>query len=276
MVKQISNKEQFFINPKLPYAELRHSHKSQRVFKSHMHTRFSIGAVDCEDVVFTVLGQKNVLRTGSLALINPNVIHSCNAGSTASRSYYMLYLDIGYCLKIQQSIWQTKELIRVENPLLSNESLYKKFIETMTLLIATETHLLEKEQRLAELITTIFLASCHHNSKAAISTQPSHLEKIRHYLSNNLQEDITLTEYAEKLNKSPYTLLRQFKENFGITPHTYRTNCRIEAARKLLQQGKDISDTALECGFFDQSHFHKCFKAITTVTPREYQVNFLQ
>ncbi len=263
------NKEQFFINPKLPYAELRHSQKSERVFKPHLQTSFSIGAVDCEEVIFTVLGQKSILSTGSLALINPDTIHSCNAGSTASRSYYMLYLDIDYCLKIQQSIWQTKEFIRVNKPLFSDDTLYKKFIETMTLLMATETHLLEKEQKLAELVTNIFMATCHHNSKTAISTQSSHLEKIRHYLSNNLQEDITLVEYAEKLNKSPYTLLRQFKTNFGITPHAYRTNCRIEAARKLLQQGKDISDTALECGFFDQSHFHRCFKAMTTVTPRE-------
>jgi AraC-like DNA-binding protein len=38
----------------------------------------------------------------------------------------------------------------------------------------------------------------------------------------------------------------------------------------------DIAETALECGFFDQSHFHRHFKAMTTVTPQEYRVNFVQ
>lgn len=238
-----------------------------------MHTSFSIGAVDCEDVVYTVLGQENILNTGSLALINPETLHSCNAGSTMSRSYYMLYLNVDYCLKIQQSIWQTNEFIRVKKPLLSDRLLYRKFIQTMTRLMKTEPQLLEKEQILAELITNIFLTACHNN-KVATHSQPEHLEKFRQFLSTNLHQDITSVEYAEKTNKNPYTLLKQFKAYFGITPHAYRTNLRVETARKLLQQGKGIAETALECGFFDQSHFHKCFKAITTVTPREYQTNF--
>jgi AraC-like DNA-binding protein len=62
----------------------------------------------------------------------------------------------------------------------------------------------------------------------------------------------------------------------GITPHAYRLNCRIDRARELLRQGRDIAETALECGFYDQSHLHRHFKAVTTVTPREYQVNFIQ
>jgi AraC-like DNA-binding protein len=48
-------------------------------------------------------------------------------------------------------------------------------------------------------------------------------------------------------------------------------NCRIEHARSLLQKGRTIADTALACGFFDQSHFHHHFKAMTTVTPKQYQ-----
>jgi len=66
------------------------------------------------------------------------------------------------------------------------------------------------------------------------------------------------------------------REATGITPHAYRLNCRIELAKKFLQKGYDLSQVALECGFFDQSHFHRHFKAITTVTPKEYQVNFIQ
>ena len=71
-------------------------------------------------------------------------------------------------------------------------------------------------------------------------------------------------------------MLRRFKTVTGITPHAYRMNCRIEQARKYLQEGMDITETALECGFFDQSHLHRHFKAMTTVTPQEYRVNFVQ
>ena len=95
-------------------------------------------------------------------------------------------------------------------------------------------------------------------------------------MSENVAEEITLSQIAMNLNENPYTLLRQFKKQVGITPHAYRLNCRIEFAKKLLRQNKNIIEVGLSCGFFDQSHFHRHFKAITTVTPKEYQVNFIQ
>ena len=85
-----------------------------------------------------------------------------------------------------------------------------------------------------------------------------------------------MSQLAPKLGANPYTLLRQFKAATGVTPHAYRLNCRIELAKRLLQEGCDLSQVALECGFFDQSHFHRHFKAMTTVTPGAYQVNFVQ
>jgi AraC-like DNA-binding protein len=42
-------------------------------------------------------------------------------------------------------------------------------------------------------------------------------------------------------------------------------NCRIEQARALLQDGMAIGEVALASGIFDQSHFHRHFKTMTTV-----------
>ncbi len=137
-----------------------------------------------------------------------------------------------------------------------------------------EGDLLEKEQILVELVENIFLQACE---PAAVESEPSlHIEKLKRHLSTNLDIDTSMNQIALKLQANPYTLLRQFKAATGLTPHAYRLNCRIELAKKLLQKGVDLSQVALECGFFDQSHFHRHFKAITTVTPKEYQVNFIQ
>jgi AraC-like DNA-binding protein len=61
-----------------------------------------------------------------------------------------------------------------------------------------------------------------------------------------------------------------------MTPHAYRLNRRIEQARRLLREGWEPARAALECGFFDQSHLHRHFRAIAAATPGEYRVNFVQ
>jgi len=270
----------FFQDKNLPHVECRYSADSSRDFKAHLHHRFSIGAIKRGRVQFNHAGEDIILTTGSLALINPSTIHSCNTLSKSGRSFYMLYLAPEWCLALQQTIWKIDNFYPAPQPCLIDEHLFTLYCQTMDTLMDREVFLLEKEQLLTELVRSIFLAlnetdSLPRQEKEILPAHTPDIATVKRLLGVNLQEDITLTDIATQLQVNPFTIIRRFKAETGTTPHAYRMNCRIEQARSLLQAGHDIADTAYECGFYDQSHLHRHFKAMTTVTPQQYRMNFL-
>ncbi len=265
-----ANRELFFKDVRLPFVEARYAEHSRRLFKPHMHRTFSVGAVRHGELQYQINEKEFSLHSGSLALINPETIHSCNPKSHHARSYYMLYLDVAWCLQIQQTLRQVDTFLPVGASKLDDSIIYGEYLVTMDLLLSSKPGLPVKEQALAQLIGNIFAATCAPEQ----NRQPANIKQInqlKQLLSRDLDQEITLAAVAERLASNPYTLLRRFKRETGITPHAYRLNCRIEQAKRYLQQGMEIADTALLCGFCDQSHFHRTFKAMTTVTPQEYQ-----
>jgi len=239
-----------------------------------MHHTLSIGAVDQGEVLYNINGKKAILAPGSLVVINPETLHSCNPATETGRSYYMAHLDTAWCFQVQQAMWETNLFVGVEKFRIDDVPLYEQYCKTMAHLVDEKIHLQEKEQMLFDLVSGVFSVACR--PRAVKNASRDNIEKLKKLLSADLQKDLPLNSLAKEIGVNPYTLIRSFKAFIGITPHAYRMNCRIEHARALLRQGWDIAETALECGFFDQSHFHRHFKAMTTVTPHEYRVNFVQ
>lgn len=266
--------ELFFKDELLPFVEARYS-KSHVDFKPHIHSSFSIGAVDKGEVMYSVAGEQELLSPGMLAIINPESLHSCNTLHGKDRSYYMLYLHKAWCAKVQESLWGTSTFQFSTTIKIEDAIIYHNYCMVMKELFSSQVHLQEKEQLLFELVSQIF-NSVSHQQTIEVIVHCEDMERLKELLRKDLQSDLPLETIASDFHINPYTLLRHFKENSGITPHAYRMNCRIEKAKQLLQQGVSIADTAFECGFFDQSHLHRHFKALTATTPKKYKVNFMQ
>ena len=83
-------------------------------------------------------------------------------------------------------------------------------------------------------------------------------------------DDFFLADLSSLAHLSPYRFLRVFTACTGIPPHLYQQQVRIRQAKSKLLQGASLSETAVETGFGDQSHFSNVFKKMVGITPGEY------
>ncbi len=72
--------------------------------------------------------------------------------------------------------------------------------------------------------------------------------------------------------RSPEHTARELRKHSGCTPTEFVNRLRLDhAARLLCTTDKNVLETALECGFENQGHFHCCFKARFGTTPLKYR-----
>jgi AraC family transcriptional regulator len=92
------------------------------------------------------------------------------------------------------------------------------------------------------------------------------------YIDEHLPEQISLATLAGLARLSTYYFCRAFKQSFGVPPHRYHSNRRIEQAKVMLAGRKhSVTDVGLTLGFSDTSSFTAAFRKIAGQTPSTYQ-----
>ncbi len=98
------------------------------------------------------------------------------------------------------------------------------------------------------------------------------VERIKSYMEENLQEDVSVSAIAERMNISVYYLSHLFKSVTGTMLIEYRNELRLTKAKLMLIQTDDtISQIADRCGFGGGSYFEEVFSRSEKISPSEYR-----
>ncbi len=160
-------------------------------------------------------------------------------------------------------------------PVIPDARLAGDFLALHTALETPATRL-ERDSRLAEWLRSMTGQSPDARSqRSPLSTRDDKaLRLARDYLAGQPARNISLDELAAAAGIGKFRLIRLFRQRTGLPPHALQLAHRISSARRMLEAGQAITDTAAAVGFADQSHLHRHFQRSLGVTPAEYQRRF--
>lgn len=209
---------------------------------SHVHEAWSLSYVLRGRTVVSLGNWKSVLKENQFIAIPPGVPHLCSPETEHLFTFAVLY---------------------VPEPFLNNSN--KKFFQP----------------RLGEGDSAVIFEIIERFIQAeSASDLKKSTDKLQNFLKENstdLEEEWGSSLLREKeqyknklLQGSRFQHYRYMRKLFGLGQKKLSTIEKMEKAKKLLSEGIELAELAIECGFYDQSHFCKVFKLYTGLTPTQY------
>jgi AraC-like DNA-binding protein len=220
--------------------------------------------------------ERRLVRPGQLVAWDPSAAHSGTAVDGrpwASRLMVVEVGDLGSLAGDQESDLLVD--VAFAEPVLSDPELTSSFLRLHTALETPVTRL-ERDQRLTEWLRVLVERfSTARPSRSPLSPRDDRALRLAcDYLGDRPERNVGLEELAAQAGIGKFRLIRLFRERTGLPPHALQVAHRIRAARRLLEAGETIAETAAATGFADQSHLHRHFRRSLGLTPGEYQARF--
>ncbi|WP_439951610.1 AraC family ligand binding domain-containing protein [Actinomadura macra] len=260
----------YFRHPALPEVDLLRARFVTHRFSRHTHPGYTIGLIESGVEEFEHRGGVERAGPGSIAVVNPDVVHTGHAGTPEGWTYRVLYPAVAVVEEVAAELGAPRGTVSFPAPVFVDPSTaralraFHRAGEVGDTLAASTT----LRTALAGLLTRHARRVPGDDGSAAL---PPVVRDARDILHASLLEPPSLEELAASVGTRPFPLLRAFRTTLGLPPHAYLNQVRVRAARALLDEGLRPAEVAARIGFADQAHLTRHFKRTVGVPPGAYQ-----
>ena len=243
---------------------------SARSFPRHIHDQYGVGIVDAGG--HSSWSGRGQVEAGprSFICVNPGEVHDGHAVGQRSRRWRMFYFDPAVIEQARSDILDGRRSeFTFRAPVFADPALQPLF----DAMFAFEEAIESDEAMVAETALLTFVAGLvrHSTSNVYIEGSGADIRRARQRIDDDPTAPLTLADLARDCGVSRYRFLRAFARELGLTPHAYIMQRRLTHARLLILAGEALTEVAISCGFYDQSHLNRCFVRQFGVTPRRYR-----
>jgi AraC-like DNA-binding protein len=246
------------------------------IFYWHFHPEYEIVYVETESGFRHIGDHISKYEQSDLALIGPNIPH--------------LNFDYGVKTSVDTVVVQMKENFLGQDFIsLPEMTAIKELFEKARcgVFFYGETKKLagEKLKQLSSLshfgqlisLLEIFYLLANSDEKEFLKERPiqsasvfkdqQRLQKVYHLIETGFQHEIDVNEVAKLCNLTTAAFCRYFKKSTHYTFTDFLNMFRINQSKKLLLQGRNVTEACFDSGFANISYFNKTFKKFAGENP---------
>jgi AraC family transcriptional regulator len=229
-----------------------------------------------ENAYFTFILQGNVIEG------NKKEVYHCPAGTLLFHHWQDPHYNIkpegftrGFHVEIDKH-WFDPLLLGGEN-LEGSVNITNPDVKLLMHQIFRETKIEDGISALSiEALLMEILEKLNRKNEKTATKKPHWVLLIDQILHDQLSENLTLDELAKACNIHPVNLSKGFSRYFHCTLGEYIRKLKVEKALSLMSQNLSLTEISYQCGFYDQSHFIRCFKDLNGINPLQHRKLLLQ